>query len=253
MNGEPGIQYTIKEVNEEEDTVTLKDETGGEKKIEFGFKGIPIDEGFAVLRPRQLPLPANNGEGAEPVAEEDGDFEDINIDDVEPVEEGLVERPATQRTYPDVVQRNEMFQDLLEMLYDSAQKNPRRQRDVRQLVEQLLLLRNEVVRYGVAGDPMGSISSSFQTIAELLDQTDIPLARPVLEAKRSIYMQKSKYTDNPEELPGFDLQYMRNVIDDSKEFVNTQLGGTTGTTNWSRAGQSGPCFRTEATSRPQRR
>lgn len=228
MNGEPGIQYTIKEVNEEEDTVTLKDETGGEKKIEFGFKGIPIDEGFAVLRPRQLPLPANNGEGAEPVAEEDGDFEDINIEDVEPVEEGLVERPATQRTYPDVVQRNEMFQDLLEMLDVSAQKNPRRQRDVRQLVEQLLLLRNEVVRYGVAGDPMGSISSSFQTIAELLDQTDIPLARPVLEAKRSIYMQKSKYTDNPEELPGFDLQYMRNVIDDSKEFVNTQLGGTTG-------------------------
>lgn len=228
MNGEPGIQYTIKEVNEEEDTITLKDETGGEKKIEFDFKGIPIDEGFAVLRPRQLPLPANNGEGAEPVAEENGDFEDIDIEDVEPVEEGLVERPATQRTYPDIVQRNEMFQDLLEMLDVSAQKNPRRQRDIRQLVEQLLLLRNEVVRYGVAGDPMGSISSSFQTIAELLEQTDIPLARPVLEAKRSIYLEKDSYSDNPAEIAGFDLQYMRDVIVDSNEFMNTQLGGSTG-------------------------
>jgi len=229
MNGEPGIQYKIMEVNEGEDTITLQDETGGQKKIEFDFKGIPIDEGFAVLRPRQLPLSANNGEGAEPIAAENGDFEDIDIDDVEPVEEeGLVERPATQRTYPDIVQRNEMFQDLLEMLDVSAQKNQRRQRDIRQLVEQLLLLRNEVVRYGVAGDPAGSISSSFQTIAELLNQTDIPLARPVLDAKRSIYMENSEFSDNPRELAGFDLQYIRDAIVESNEFMDTQLGGTTG-------------------------
>jgi hypothetical protein len=229
MNGEPGIQYKIKEVNEEEDSITLQDETGGEKKIDFDFKGIPIDEGFAVLRPRQLPLPANNGEGAPPVPEEEGDFEDIDLEDLEPQEEeGLVERPTTQRTYPDIVQRNEMFQDLLEMLDVSAQKNQRRQREIRQLVEQLLLLRNEVVRYGVNGDPMGSISSSFQTIAELLEQTDIPLARPVLEAKRSVYLDLSEDSDNPTELPGTDVQYLRTVIDDSNEFLDTQLGGTSG-------------------------
>jgi len=229
INGEPGIQYKIVEVNEEEDTITLQDETGGQKKIEFDFKGIPIDEGFAVLRPRQLPLPANNGEGAAPVPEENGDFEDIDIEDVEPVEEeGLVERPATQRTYPDIVQRNEMFQDLLEMLDISAQKNQRRQRDIRQLVEQLLLLRNEVVRYGVAGDPAGSISSSFQTIAELLEQTDIPLARPVLDAKRSVYLELSEDSDNSTEIPGADVQYLRTVIDDSNEFMDTQLGGSSG-------------------------
>ena len=147
MNGEPGIEYTIKEVNENEDTITLIDETDGEKKIEFNFTGIPIDEGFAVLRPRQIPLPQNNGasEAAEPVEEEEFDiFGNIDQEIEEP--KGLIERPATQRVYPDIVQRNDMFQNLLETLDVASQKNVKRQRDIRQLVEQMLLLRNEVVK-----------------------------------------------------------------------------------------------------------
>ena len=223
VNGEPGIKYKIKEINEREDTITLEDETGGEKKIEFDFKGIPLDEGFAVLRPRQIPLAVNTGDGPE---EEEDAFENVDVE--EPEEAGLVERPATERTYPDIVQRNEMFQDLLEMLDVSAQKNVRRQRDVRQLVEQLLLLRNEVVRYSKTGDPQGTISCSFQTLAELLENTDIPLARPVLDAKRSVYLQKTEDSDNPTEISGFDIQYMGEVIENSNEFMETQLGGANG-------------------------
>ena len=229
INGEPGIQYKIKEVDEREDTILLLDETGGEKKIVFNFQGIPIDEGFAVLRPRQLPLAVNNGEGGIPNGPDELNdaFENIDIEDVGE-EIGLVEKPVTQRTYPDIVQRNEMFQDLLEMLDISAQKNPRRQRDIRQIVEQLLLLRNEVVQYDRVGDPQGTISCSFQTIAELLERSDIPLARPVLDAKRTLYLDKTD--DNPVEIPGaaVDLQYLRDIVDTSNEYLDTQLAGTSG-------------------------
>jgi hypothetical protein len=233
MNGEPGIQYTIKEINEEEDTITLVDETGGEKKIEFNFVGIPIDEGFAVLRPRQAPLPQNNGEGAPPEelpTEEEVDvFGEIGAN-VEEENAGLVERPATQRVYPDIVQRNDMFQNLLELLDIASQKNVKRQRDTRQLVEQLLLLRNEIVKYDAAGEPDGKHLTSFQTIGELLEHGDIPLARPVLQASRSIYLDKVQDGDNPIELPDIDIDihYLRDVVDDSNEFLDTQLGGTAG-------------------------
>jgi len=233
MNGESGITYNIMDVNEAEDTITLKDETGGEKKIEFNFTGIPLEEEFAVLRPLQKPLAENNGEGEKPEAEEGIPGADLfeNIDVVEAAEEapaGLVERPLIQRTYPDIVQRNEMFQNLLEMLDVASQKNLKRQRDIRRLVEQMLLLRNEVVRYGPNGEPTGSIiPTSFQIISELLEQTDIPLVRPVLDASRSVYFDRQKDGDNPETLPevSIDVMYMRDIIDRSNEFLDRELGG----------------------------
>lgn len=229
INGEPGIEYTIKEINEAEDTITLLDETGGEKKIEFNFVGIPIDEGFAVLRPRQIPLAQNNGEGGIPEPQEEVEY-DVFGNIGETIEEptGLVERPVTQRVYPDIVQRNEMFQNLLEMLDIASQKSAKYQRNTRQLVEQLILLRNEVVKYSVTGEPEGKYATSFETIAELLEKADIPLARPVIQANRSIYLDRTEDGDNPEELPNVDVHYLRDVVDDSNEFMNTQLGGTSG-------------------------
>ena len=229
MNGEPGITYTIKEVNEKEDTITLIDETGGEKQIEFNFVGIPIDEGFAVLRPRQIPLEQNNGEGGipqeVPVEEDDDVFGEIeqNIQ-----EEGLVERPSVQRVYPDIIQRNDMFQNILETYDIPSQKTAKTQRDIRRLVEQLILLRNELVKYGYTGEPIGKQLTSFQTIAELLEHSDLPLARPVIKAKRSIYLDSIEGEENPTELPDtdVDIHYLRDVVDQSNEYLNTQLGGT---------------------------
>jgi hypothetical protein len=221
INGEPGIFYVINEVNEREDTIILVDETGAEKRIEFDFKGIPLEEGFAVLRPRQLP-------GVEPDEEiidvNDDLFENIDVE--EPV--GLVERPVTQRVYPDIVQRNDMFQDLLQMISVSSQKDAKKQKELRRQVEQLLLIRNEVVKYTLTGEPIGKLLTSYQTIAELIEKTDIPLARPVLEAKRTVYLDYTN-DENPIELPGVDIdvQYHRKIVDESNDYLSTQLGGTT--------------------------
>jgi hypothetical protein len=223
-NGAPGISYTVQEVNEKEDTIKLLDDTGAESEIEFNFKGIPLDAGFVVLRPRQNAAKVTETEEAPPEPEEDI-FGEIDVEE----EVGLVERPNTQRIYPDIVQRNDMFQNLLDMLDVGAQKNVKSQRDTRRMVEQLLLLRNEVVKYSRTGEPEGKLLTSFQTIIELLDKTDIPLSRPVLEASRSVYFKKSE-DDNPTEIPGMDvdIHYLRDVIDDSNEYIKTQLGGTTG-------------------------
>lgn len=238
-----GIQYKIKEVNEAEDWIVLEDETGGELRIDFAFRGIPLDESFAVLRPRQIIEPqknANNNSAktnaeveveAEAEAEAEDFFEDVEIaeEEEEPLI-GLVERAVTERTYPDRVQRDEMFRNILEDLPVSEQKSSQRQKEIRQFVEQCMLLRNEVVTYDATGEPSGTISTSFQTIRELLEQGDIPLARPVLEANRTLYLDRVEGEDNPVEIPGMavNIEYLQDNVDESNHFLGTQLAGSSG-------------------------
>ena len=231
-----GIQYKIKEVNEAEDWVLLEDQTGGELHVDFAFRGIPLEESFAVLRPRQTIQPQLNAENTSAVSEqevpEENVFEDVELEEEEEEEEliGLVERPATQRTYPDRVQRDEMFRNILEDMTISEQKSPQRQKEVRQFVEQCMLLRNEVVTYDATGEPSGAVSTSFQTIRELLEQADIPLARPVLEANRTLYLDRVNDDENPIEIPGVavNILYLQDNVHQSNHFLATQLAGSAG-------------------------
>lgn len=231
-DGRMGIQYKIKEVNEEEDFMLLDDNTGGELRLDFNFTGIPQDVPFVVLRPRQ-PLErrnANENQNIEVEEEEEDDFfKDIDIGEEEEEIEGLVERPITQRIYPDRVQRDEMFRNILEARTMLDQKNPRIQKDIRQFVEQCMLMRNTVVKYSNAGEPIGFIPTSFQTIAELLKNTDIPLARPIMTANKTLYLDTTQY-NNPTELPGVavNIKYLETVIKDSNQYLDTQLGGAAG-------------------------
>lgn len=238
-DGKMGVQYRINEVNEAEDFLVLDDNTGGQLRLDFNFTGIPQDVPFVVLRPRQ-PLerrqnaPQNqNTEEAEAEVDadaiEDDFFKDIDVGPEEEEVEGLVERPITQRIYPDRVQRDEMFRNILESRTMLEQKNPRVQKEIRQFVEQCMLMRNAVVEYNSAGDPVGRIPMSFQTIAELLKSTDIPLARPIMTANRTLYLDTME-DNNPTELPGVavNLKYLQAVVDESNQYLETQLGGAAG-------------------------
>jgi hypothetical protein len=239
-DGSLGLQYEIKEVNEEEDFLVLTTEGGDDIKVECAFRGIPLEEPFVVLRPRQKASAAVNSapteeeEAKEEESADEGDFfEDIVV---EPQEEeeilGLVERPPAERTYPDRVQRDEMFRDMLEALPIREQKSLDVQRRIRQFVEQAMMLRNAVVEYDSTGEPSGSIPTSFQTIYELLKKGDIPLARPVLQANRTLYLDtiEDSPEDNPDEVPGVavNVQYMQKNVNDSNEFLETKLGGAAG-------------------------
>ena len=55
-DGIPGTTYKIETIDEINDRIKLVDSTGADITIDFDFKGIPLDEAFAVLRPRQAPI-----------------------------------------------------------------------------------------------------------------------------------------------------------------------------------------------------
>ena len=230
--GEMGLQYTIKSIDEAEDTLVLEDETEGELPLQFEFRGVPQDAPFAVLRPRALPSAANlpvDGaeEEAAPVDEDNEGFEFLAELEEEIV--GIQEIPSTQLFYPDNVQRNDMFREMLEAIPMASQKNVKQQRDLRRLVEQCMLLRNEAVAYAATGEPSGKLTTSFQTILELLDAAPPALSRPIMDVKRTLYMDHSSEGDDPEELPGtVELKYLQDVIVEATDFLERELGAAAG-------------------------
>lgn len=226
--GEPGIVYTIEEVNPKEDTIILVDETGARKEIEFIY-GIPLEEPFAVLRPQPPPADIELGkpESEEPSLETA--FEDIEAPPaVEAEIGGLEEVSETMVSYPDTIQRNEMLDDLLTALPLASQRNPKLQQKIRKEVEQCMSLRNDLVLYSKAGDPVGQKSTSFQTVMEMIDRADIPLARPVLQAKRVLNLTRADENDTLTEIPGKEVQitYQDETTKAIVDFLETQLGGT---------------------------
>ena len=88
LNGEPGPVYIVKSVSEKDDTLLLADETGAELLLECNFKGIPLDEAFAVIRvraPEDVSINVDGdviGEDAPP-EEEGDDFMDVVEDALE--------------------------------------------------------------------------------------------------------------------------------------------------------------------------
>ena len=227
--GEFGIQYKIKSINEDEDSLILEDETEGELPVEFEFRGIPQDAPFAVLRPRALPSAANLPEdGAQPEPEPEADADAEGFEFLAELEEeivGIQEIPSTQLFYPDLVQRNDMFREMLEAIPLASQKNVKQQRDLRRLVEQCMLLRNEAVSYAATGEPSGKLSTSFQTILDLLAAAPPALSRPILDVKRTLYMDHSEEGSDPKVVAGkVEIQYIHDVVEQSMDFMERELG-----------------------------
>jgi hypothetical protein len=67
-DGEPTGEYTITEVDEENDRIIVKDATDADTEVPFGYVGIPLDLPFAIIRPREPP--------AEDEAEDENEDED---------------------------------------------------------------------------------------------------------------------------------------------------------------------------------
>lgn len=230
LDGSPGPIFKVQEINEAEDTIMLVDQTGGVVRIDFVY-GIPLEQPFAVLRPRPPPTGFSE-EGALVEGEDEEEDPFANVEEPaaepEPAVTGIVERASSEVFYPDSIQRQDMLRDIFSGLSLQAQKNPKRQREIRKEVEQCMLLRNEVVAYTPAGNPVGQIPTSYQTIGELLDRADIPLARPVLDASRTLYCDLDPDDYNPTEVPGakVDIRYLYTNLLRENEFLETQLAGS---------------------------
>ncbi len=64
-DGEPTGDYTITEVDEENDRITVKDATDAVTEVDFGYIGIPLDLPFAIIRAREPPAEDEENEEEE--------------------------------------------------------------------------------------------------------------------------------------------------------------------------------------------
>jgi hypothetical protein len=235
--GEEKLIYKVVEVDEENDTATLQDigdESSPPETFEFAAKGIPLDAPFAILRPIEKP------QKIEPVGEnvpvEDDVIPMLALEEIElEPAVGIEEIPTYQRSYSDATQKKDMLQDLLKSLNPIQQKNPRKIRDIRQITESLLLLRNDLVLYDQAGNVLKMKNTSYRTLANLLQETKFPLAMPIQQVAKTLYLDHTEEDNDsvkqgrghvdPEtaENPNIDLTYLRDLLIKAKEFEDTQF------------------------------
>ena len=133
-----------------------------------------------------------------------------------PADEELKEVGTASRIYDDVFQRSEMLSQLIRSLPQIKQRDPIRLQEVRRFVEQMLILRNEVVKYGVTGDPAGLKATSINTLAELITRPDVPLSRKVVEMSKVIYADhRENKDDDPAPGPveeGINVEYLSDIL-----------------------------------------
>ena len=241
-DSEPSGVFKVTKVDEEKDSAVFEDKSGTQEEIVFGYSGIPRDLPFEVIRTREesekpstsaeaeAEKPSSEGTTVSGVAVEEDDIladgqapsqaEDAPLDfaigqtiELAPEEE-LQEIDTANRFYDDVFQRSEMLSQLIRSLPSNHQRDPIKLQEVRRFVEQMLILRNEVVRYGVTGDPAGLKATSIQTLAELITRPNVPLSRKVADITKVLYMDHENEDTDPAAGPleeGIYMDYLHDI------------------------------------------
>ena len=250
-----GPVFTVISVNEENDSAVFEDEAGAQTEIVFGFSGIPRELGYEVMRTKESPvpeqestsltqpqqrtiLPDEDDVGGEVKSPEEVNSEEavtapefIIGEEVEiELDEEITEVGSAFRVYQDVFQRSEMLGQLIRGLSQSQQRNPIKLQEIRRLVEMMILLRNDVVQYGVTGEPRGIKPTSRNTLAELITGPDVNLARKVAQITKVLYLDHSTLKEDPAAGPldeeGLYGEYLTDVIEQAENLDKMgRLGG----------------------------
>lgn len=238
--------YTIVTVDEERDYAEFKDEAGEVLQLNFAFQGIPrggSDAPFDVLRviepPKKEETVPNEAAPGE-IKEEYLDFEfldDLEAPDDEEEVTGLFQgtlKPEWERIYTDDEQLNDMLRERIRELDPAAQRSTKRIREVTRLVWSMMALRNDVTRY-MASQPVGRKPVAFNTLVELLEKTQFPLAKQILQLAKAIYVDHTyiqlpasgRYVKGQDPLtvpdPQIVLQYLHDVLLKGDEYLDLQL------------------------------
>lgn len=221
-----GPIFKVVSVNEEADSAVFESAAGDQTDVIFGYTGIPRDLGYEVIRTREdLPVPQADAIEGEAEGEAEGtDVQKttlaVGFDEEDVAEEGQVptaaeeqaeglegpsfmvgeeiELPELQeieevgsafRVYQDVFQRSEMLGQLIRNLPASQQRNPVKLQEVRRQVELMLIMRNDVVQYGITGEPLGKAKeTSKSTLADLVGCSDASLVKKVANVSKVLYL-----------------------------------------------------------------
>jgi hypothetical protein len=240
-DGTLGPTYTITAIDSAKDTATFKDEGDDIRTIEFNFSGIPRDYNneFVIMRSREAPIPILELEEVvrpEEVEEEkkgEDELEVLGTIDVEESRE-VVFVPKTEQIIEDPIQYSDMFQDLLNCLKVYQQKSPKYLAQTRQLVELMMTLRNDVVKYTKSGEPDGMKQNSYMSLGQLLENVSVPLAKPVIQANRVLnldlaedyYKRTGSVMDPPSQssVPNVTLGFLEPTVKAAVEYYKTQIG-----------------------------
>jgi hypothetical protein len=172
-------------------------EDGGVDRIDFDYTGIPRDQDFVIVHPREM----RELEEKAPVAEVEAEGEEVEAPEIVqgisfigtvivPELIQLEEIPETEQTYSDDVQKSDALQDFLELLTEKQRKNPAELRKVRAVTEMFHGLKNQVVSYSDESEykrPIGKKPTTLSTLIDLFSEQSVPLGRPVLQTVKKIY------------------------------------------------------------------
>ena len=236
-DGEPLSKYTITKLIPEEDTIIATNEDDGEVVIPFGFRGVPKDLPFRVIRSRQAPTVAestiedtNETNEEEDTLEEVEDFAFLDDELETPADdvERLVEIPTSERTYSHITQKSEAYADLLSLNTPAMQKLIGTQKSTRVLTELFFQLRASILRLSEDGTPKGIKPSSIQTLVDVLETRKLGLSRCVVDIDRILYHDMDQTTDpQPDRMDGLILQSFDDKVTSSVKYLDdsTDIAG----------------------------
>lgn len=109
------------------------------------------------------------------------------VEEAEPV-------PVADLLFPDGIQREDMFQDLMEELNEKQRRNPRRIRRLEREVDLIMSLKNTSVARDAVGRITGTTNYEYKTIGDILatSNTMIPAAIPIVKAARTLNLDAMK-------------------------------------------------------------
>jgi hypothetical protein len=199
----PYKTYKVLAVDKENDKITIQDpEEENTEDVEFEFVGIPADKHneFVVIRVRPMVFSEQGAEEEQAeeenpaVDKEDEDVmeeEELEIEEVGEIEivraKVYREAAAYEQRIPDSIQRIDALNDFISSLDPSLQSDPYAMRTVRILVETLFHLKQSTVSYEKSGEIKGAKQLSASTLVDLIQNTHVPLGRPVLRASKTLY------------------------------------------------------------------
>lgn len=165
--------------DDENDAVVLVDG----RRIDFAFIGPPMPIQVVAINAVIEEL-ANEG------AEANDEFPAYDLDLLDGlIPAAMVEEISTaERTYPEGIQREEMYTDLLKSYSEAKRKNPNLLRKLARETELLIALKNAVIVTNEKGEPQPFVKSA-DSLKDILTNLSASVSSilPVLAVKRILY------------------------------------------------------------------
>ena len=179
---EPGIIAQII-ATDSDDSIILTDG----RKMDFNFIGPPKPIDVIRLGIPEGPTETETNEETQIVDQLPDEYDLSLLDGLIPAAM-MEEIPTADRTYPEIIQREEMYIDLLKSYPESKQKNPNLLRALARETELLLALKNAVTITNEKGETRPYIKSA-DSLKDILENMGSPLSSivPVLALKRILY------------------------------------------------------------------